>query len=87
MRSQMKAIKSEIYNVSGLEIVITPVYEGLEAKFTRNNNTYRIKMAPGADVPWAGRYHPSMALAEPVIPHHVYSAMLNAVAQHTRHRN
>jgi hypothetical protein len=72
------------YSISGMDIEVETVQENFEARVVTPDTTYRIKLAPGSQIPLAGRYHYSMALAEPIIPEPIYSAMLDAVSQHAK---
>lgn len=72
------------YNVDGLEIQVTSYQDWVEAKTMKADSNFQIKMAPGAEIPFSGRFHCSIAAAEPVIPHHIYTAMLSAVGQHNK---
>lgn len=74
----------EIYSIDGLDIHVNAVGECIEAKSVNMSANYRIKLAKNSVIPFQGRFHCSIASAEPVIPTKVYDAMLAAVKQHTK---
>lgn len=75
------------YNIEGMDIRVEVRKDFLEASTSRGESTYRIKMKPGSDIPFAGRFHCSIAAAEPVIPQEVYFALVSAVTQHGKKRS
>lgn len=75
---------SHTYTVSGKDIEVVTCSGGHEARTVGIDASYRIRLAPGSQTPFAGRYHPSMALAEPVIPEAIFVAMLDAVDQYAK---
>lgn len=79
--------QTKTYNISGIDIEIVSSELDVEARTIKMETKYRIKIARGAETPHAGRYHYSIALAEPVIPEHLYAAMREAVIQHAKGLN
>ncbi len=76
----MSISKLKTYDVSGIKVEVEALKNWVEARVVEGN--HRIKLAYGATIPFAGRHHCSIAVAEPLIPGNVYAAMLEAAKQH-----
>lgn len=74
----MRVAKVKTYDVSGIKVEVEALKDCVEAR----EGSHRIRLAYGADIPFAGRHHCSIAVAEPLIPGTVYAAMLEAAKQH-----